>query len=88
VIYPGISIELFDGVGGQPVTSVIKAESDKFGRVRRDFIKNRMRLAWKGYKTHACMFLSLDNITPKTIPERLRALGSKYRSGLDMYACT
>jgi structural maintenance of chromosome 1 len=42
----------------------------------------------KDQRVGTCMFLPLDNITPKPIPERLRALGSKYRSGLDMYACT
>lgn len=51
--YPGVPINLIDGVDGRPVTQEMRDESDKVSRVRREKVKEGMKHAWKGYKTYA-----------------------------------
>lgn len=41
----------------------------------------------KDQRVGTCLFLPLDNLTPKGVPERLRTFGSKYRPCIDLVEC-
>jgi Glycosyl hydrolase family 47/Concanavalin A-like lectin/glucanases superfamily len=61
--YPGVPINLIDGVDGRPVTKEMRDESDEVSRVRREKVKDGMKHAWAGYKTYAW---GRDEVKPKS----------------------
>lgn len=59
--HTGINIDLVSGVEDRLITTEMKDESIKLGRIRKESIKDGMKHAWKGYKTYAW---GMDEVKP------------------------
>ena len=51
--HPGVQIDLIDGISGRLITALMKEDSDKLSRIRREKVKDGMKHAWSGYKKYA-----------------------------------